>query len=186
MQVEIGIQPNHSENITVVGRFNNPEDARKAYYEILESVLKELASKAPFASGSLTFESYDELKQWVRDVYLKHRNERSRIKVGKTKDGGRVFALVDFGLTFSDWSPDDVRIGVSGNMLEIEVYTAGYGLDYLESVIHKYGGESYEAGGIAESISDLLEEFESYQKNNPKATPGDFLVIKKLEGTDEY
>ena len=186
MQVEIGVQPNHSENITVVGRFNNPEDARRAYHEILESVLKDLASRAPFASGSLTFGSYDEFRQWVRHVYLKHRNERSRIKVRKTEGSSKIFADVDFGLTFSDWTPDDVAIGVSGDTLEIEVYTAGYGLDYLENVIHKYGGESYEAGGIAEPISDLLEEFRSYQKNNPKATPGDFLVMKKLEDADGY
>ena len=47
MEVEVGIQPNHSEDINIIGRFRNPDEARKAYYQILEKLLDDLKREEP-------------------------------------------------------------------------------------------------------------------------------------------
>jgi len=47
LEIEVGIQPNHSEEVNIIGRFRNPDEAKKAYYQILEKLLDDLKRKEP-------------------------------------------------------------------------------------------------------------------------------------------
>jgi hypothetical protein len=163
MRIEQGVQPNHSEYMRLVATFADEKNARKVYEKFVQH-LAHLFARAnifPCASFGRSFESRKEFLRWKRKEWDAIADERCRLQVEKRD--GRIHVVGDYGLILDDWSREETAVAFDGSVIALRVYTAGYGLDYVEKWLGRRGasvqvlaeGEEYDYRSLEDAVAEV-------------------------------
>ena len=88
------------------------------------------------------------------EIYCEVARFDSAEQAEKAANALRAFVReVDQNYKDYDWSEDDANCRVAGDRLCFSVYTAGYGLDEVDSIIEKEGGKVVAEGNELHSVS---------------------------------
>lgn len=122
MLVEIGYQPGHSENYTILAKFLTKDKAYIAYISLarlLEQTQICIPAAANAARATLVGK---EAEQFIQEIESRHKN---------------WMELFD-----TDWNMEEVEIGLNDiHEIYFKVYTAGSGVDTVAAFLKKMGGK---------------------------------------------
>ena len=163
MRIERGLQPNHSEYMRLVATLSDEKKAQRVYAEFIRH-LAHLFARAnifPCASFGRSFKSRKEFLAWKNKEWTPIADERCTLKVEKRD--GYIHVFGDYGLVLDDWSREETAVAREGAIIALRVYTAGFGMDYVETWLAKHGasvqvlveGEEYGYRSLADAVEEV-------------------------------
>ena len=142
MRISQGLQPNHSEYMRLVATLDDEKSARTTYEDLLRHLeeLFDRADKFDCAGFGRNFETEEEFQAWKKKEWDPVADSRCKLTIDRRD--GRIYVSGGYGLILDDWARDDTAIALDGKVIALTVYTAGYGLDYLQEWFLDHGGSS--------------------------------------------
>ena len=132
MKIENYLQSNHSDWMRLVASLDDNETASKVYAEFVRHLqgLFSRADKFSCAAFGMPFKTRKEFREWKKKEWDPVADDRCRLSVEKRD--GHIYVSGDYGLVLDDWSREETAVALDGTAIALRVYTAGYGLDYLD------------------------------------------------------
>ena len=137
--VETGLQPNHSEWMRLVATLSDEQSTQKVYAEFVRH-LKEIFDRADrftCAGFGRSFKTKAEFELWKKEKWDPIADDRCKLQVTRRK--GSVYVHGDYGFALDDWSRSETTVAKDGPLIIVRVYTAGYGLGYLDDWLSRRG-----------------------------------------------
>ena len=142
MKITQGLQPNHSEYMRLIADLDGEQRASEVYEELLKH-LDELftrGSRFTCAAFGISFGTKAEFEEWKKKEWDPIVDDRCTLTVENRN--GRIYVSGDYGLILDDWSQSDLEVAREGSRIALRIYTAGYGLEYLEKWFSDRGGSA--------------------------------------------
>ncbi|MBM4082719.1 MAG: hypothetical protein FJ278_23635, partial [Planctomycetes bacterium] len=143
MRITRGLQPHHSEYVTLVAELVDEEWAAEVYEELLRH-LDEIftrGSRFPCAAFGRSLASKEEVEAWKKKDWDPIADERCSLTI-EPLENGRYYVSGDYGLILEDWDIADVGVAIHGTAIALKTYTAGYGVDYLLDWLSERGAST--------------------------------------------
>jgi len=152
MLVEIGYQPGHSENYTILAKFLTKDKAYIAYIS-LARLLEQTQTCIPSAAQEARIKlGKEEAEKFVKEIESRH------------KDWLELFD--------TDWNTEEVEISLNdANEIYFKVYTAGNGVDTVAAFLKKMGGKVEWPdecdGSTAENVMNEIRQQLGFNRDMP-------------------
>ena len=174
MKVSQGLQPNHSEYMRLIADLDGEQRATEVYEELLKH-LDELftrGSRFTCAAFGMSFETKAEFEAWKKREWDPIVDDRCTLTMKKRNS--RIHVSGNYGLILDDWSQSDLEVAREGSRIALRIYTAGYGLEYLEKWFSDRGGSAQISveGGQYEFVP-FDSALEKVKAPTGKTGPGD-------------